>query len=274
MRTRLTILLAIGLLSVPAAGQEEEPGKEKGRYKFAYKGYTNTPIIPGTKWKVHQPDRPTPAAVRPGAPGTKEKAGTAPSDAIVLFGGKDTSAFQPNQWKIVDGELVAGRGNLLTKQPFGDCQIHVEWRAPAPPRGGAGNMGNSGLYIMGKYELQIYDSFSSKIYPDGSAASIYGQTAPLVNASRKPGEWQSFEVIFKAPVFADGKLKSPARLTAFHNGVLVQYDTEILGATQHKRAPGYRAHGAKLPLLIQGHGSPVRFRNIWIRELDLPKSKE
>jgi hypothetical protein len=260
-------LLACALLPIAAVAQEE-PGKEEGRYKVGYKGYTHTPLIPGQKWKVHSPDRPTPKAVHPGKPTTETKAGAAPSDAIVLFGGKNTSAFKKNAWKVIDGELEAGKGNLVTNQPFGDCQIHAEWRTPSPPRGGAGNRGNSGFYIMTKYELQVYDSFSSKIYADGSAGAVYGQSPPLVNATRKPGEWQVFDVIFTAPVFDGATLKSPARITAIHNGVLVQNNTEILGPTQHQRAPRYGPHAAKLPLLIQGHGSPVRYRNIWIRELN------
>ena len=255
-------LLALTMLPAVAAAPEE-PGGEEGRYRFEFKGYTDTPLVPGTKWRVHQADRPTPRAVHAGTPGS------APSDAIILFDGKDLSRFKPVDWKIVDGTVQAGRESLVTQQAFDDCQLHIEWQTPDPPRGEAANMGNSGLHFMGHYELQVYDSFSSKIYADGSAAAIYGQTPPLVNATREPGKWQSYDIVFRAPVFEGGKLKSPARITVLHNGVLVQHNTRILGVTEHRLSPSYRPHAAKLPLVIQGHGSPVRFRNIWIRELVL-----
>lgn len=240
-------------------------GDEDGRFKYEYPGYDNTPLIPGSEFRVHQKDRPQPPRVLPGPAG---KTGTAaPSDATVLFDGTTLDQFQKTLWKIRKGVLVAGRGNLQTKGVYGDCQLHLEWRAPDPPRGKPENMGNSGIFFMGLYELQIYDSFSSKIYADGSAAAIYGQTPPKVNVSRRPGEWQSYDVIFKAPVFKERKLVEQGTITVLHNGVFVHNNTKILGPAAHKTTKPYRPHAAKLPIMIQGHSSPVEFRNIWIREL-------
>jgi hypothetical protein len=241
-------------------------GEEEGRFVYEYPGYNDTPLISGTQFRVHQQDRPQPPRVKSTA--SSDEMGSAPSDAIVLFDGTTLEQFQETQWTVRDGILVAGEGGLITKKAFGNCQYHIEWRTPDPPRGEAGNMGNSGVFFMGLYELQIYDSFSSKIYADGSAAALYGQTPPLVNVCRQPGEWQSFDVIFTAPVFRQKKLVSPGLVTAFHNGVLVHHNTEIKGPTAHQQAQPYKAHAPKLPISIQGHGSPVAFRNIWIRELD------
>ncbi|WP_325176390.1 DUF1080 domain-containing protein [Pelagicoccus mobilis] len=186
-----------------------------------------------------------------------------------MFDGTSLDQFQENEWKIVDGNLIATHKGLVTKGHFGDFQMHVEWKTPEDPSKAPkpGDIGNSGLYIMRRYELQVYDSYSCKIYADGSAGAIYGQTPPLVNVCRKPGEWQSFDIVFTAPVFDGEKLASPARITVFHNGVLIQNDTEILGPTKHKQARPWVAHPAKQPIVFQAHGSPVAYRNIWIREL-------
>jgi hypothetical protein len=193
----------------------------------------------------------------------------APADAIVLFDGTSLDQFQENQWEIIDDYVRATEKGLVTKGKFGDFQLHVEWRSPNPPSGKPNNMGNSGLYIMGRYELQVFDSYSCKIYADGSAGAIYGQTPPLVNVCRKPGEWQSFDVVFTAPRFKGDKLVSPAYMTVFHNGVLIQNNTEILGPTGHKSAKPYQPHAARLPISFQAHNSPVEYRNIWIRDLGM-----
>lgn len=232
-------------------------------------GYKDTPVLPWTdgKWRVHDPDRPFPAIVTPGEPTD----GTPPSDAIVLFDGEDLSKWQPAAWKVQDGFVEAGDGSLLTKEAFGDCQLHVEWTAPTTPSKQMMNRGNSGVILMGKYEIQIFDSYRAneeQIYPDGQAASIYGQTPPLVNACRKPGQWQSFDILFTAPEFDGRKLGAPAKVTVLHNGVLVHLDQQIMGPMAHRVILPYTAHPSKLPLLLQGHGSPVRFRNVWIRPLD------
>jgi hypothetical protein len=193
----------------------------------------------------------------------------------VLFDGKDLSQWQtpkgePAKWKVEDGyfEVVAGSGDIQTRQAFGDCQLHVEWAAPDPPRGKDQDRGNSGVYLMGLYEVQVLDSYNNETYADGQAAAVYGQYPPLVNAVRPPGQWQTHDIIFHGPRFAaDGQLLRRARVTVVHNGVLVQDNVELSGPTAHKQRPPYRAHREKLPLLLQDHSHPVRYRNIWIREL-------
>lgn len=206
--------------------------------------------------------------------------GGPPSDALVLFNGKDTRHWEKESggapgWKIAkDGALtvVKGLGNLATKEAFGDCQLHIEWREPAAIAGASQTRGNSGIFFMGRYELQVLDSYNNPTYVNGQAGSIYKQYIPLVNASKKPGEWQTYEVIFTAPKFySDGKVQSPARITVLHNGILVQNNVEIKGHTEWIGEPKYLAHADKEPLVLQDHGkdggNPVSYRNIWIREL-------
>ena len=221
-------------------------------------------------WPIHDRSRPAPKAVVPG------DAHSAPSDAIVLFDGKDLSKWTsqkdggPARWKVENGymEVAKGTGVIQTAQAFGDCQLHIEWASPKPAVGEDQDRGNSGVFLMGLYEVQVLDSYQAATYPDGQAAAVYGQYPPLVNASRPPGEWQSYDIVFHAPRFAqDGTLSRPARLTVFHNGVLVQDDVELTGPTAHKARPPYTAHAAKLPIALQDHSHPVRFRNIWVREL-------
>jgi hypothetical protein len=174
------------------------------------------------------------------------------------------------KWKLEAGyvEIAPGSGDLVTTRALGDCQLHVEWATPAPARGEGQDRGNSGVFLMGRYEVQVLDSYRSRTYADGQAAAIYGQFPPLVNVSRAPGEWQEYDIVFLRPRFdKDGRLMSPARMTVFHNRVLVQDDVELLGATAHAAKATYSAHPDRLPLLLQDHGSPVRYRNIWVREL-------
>lgn len=234
-------------------------------------GYTDTPKLPWTSGPFfkHDPDRPLPREVTPGTPSISDTPGTAPSDAIVLFDGKNTEKWKPNKWKLEAGVLTAAEGDIETLDSFGDCQLHLEWSAPNPPHGSQMDRGNSGVFMMSRYEIQISDSFTEKIYADGSAASVYGETPPMVNATRPPGQWQVYDIIFKAPVFKDGKLASPAKLTMFHNGLLVHLDTEIHGPVAWRTIAAYQPHPDKQPLKLQYHGNPVRFRNIWIRPLDL-----
>lgn len=236
-------------------------------------GYKDTPLQPwtGGKFHVHDPDRPVPKHVTPGQASTEEQAGSAPSDAIVLFDGDDLAEWKPSSWKVEKGCVEAGDDSLETKQAFGDFQLHVEWMAPTTPPTRMMTRGNSGVLVMGQYEIQIFDSHPvhpDHIYPDGQAAALYGQTPPLVNACRRPGEWQSFDIVFAAPVFEDGELEKRATVTMFHNGVLVHLNQEIMGPMAHCHIAPYSPHPPKLPLALQGHGSPVRFRNIWIRPLD------
>ena len=213
---------------------------------------------------------PIAAIVKPG-----KTAQDAPSDAIVLFGGKDLSAWQnsdkkPAEWIVGDGAMTVkkGTGMIHTKQAFGDCQLHIEWRAPAEVVGESQGRGNSGIFLMGVYELQVLDNFNNRTYSNGQAGSIYKQLIPLANACREPGEWQTYDVIFTAPRFSDnGRLQSAARITVIHNGVLVQNNATLWGATEYIGIPQYKKHGLKEPMSLQDHGNPVSYRNIWIREL-------
>jgi hypothetical protein len=209
---------------------------------------------------------------------TPGKKGSPPSDALILYGSKqDISKWQktngePAKWKQkMCGVLQINRtGSIVTKQTFGDAQYHVEWKCPKnfdPEEEGQGR-GNSGFYIMGLYEVQILDSYENETYYNGQAGSIYKQSAPLVNASRKPGKWQSYDIIFHGPRFNDdGRLLTPATVTVFHNGVLIQDHFIIKGPSVYGGYPKYFAHDDKLPLLLQDHGNPIQFRNIWVREL-------
>lgn len=227
-------------------------------------GYRDTPRLPWCDYLVHDPDRPAPRRVDPGpAPA----AATPPSDAVVLFDGKDIDQWQATQWQLIDGCIETKGGNLTSRESFGDCQIHLEWMVPVSFEGPWYDRGNNGVLLMGLYEIQIFDSWNEKIYPDGQAAAIYGQTPPLVNACRRPGEWQSYDILFTAPVFADGKLAQPARVTMFHNGVLVHLNEAIHGEVVHRILPEYKQQISQGPLVFGGHGCPVRFRDIWVRRL-------
>ncbi len=191
-----------------------------------------------------------------------------PSDATVLFGGKDLSRWENGEnWPVRDGVAYAGKGPITSKNKFGDCQVHVEWSAPVPPKGQGQERGNSGLFLMGTYEIQILDSYKSETYSDGQAGAIYKQTPPMANAMRPPGEWNTYDVFWTRPRFAeDGTLESPAYITAVHNGVLILNHFELLGNTPYNRPPSYTKHADRMPLSIQDHGNPVAFRNIWVRE--------
>lgn len=228
---------------------------------------------PTMSWPIHSMDRPKPPVVTPGA----FVSAPPPSDAIVLFDGKSLGAWRsandptkPAAWKVQDGymEVVAGAGAVTTAQGFGDVQLHIEWMAPTPPKGESQERGNSGVFLMGRYELQVLDSYQNPTYADGQAGALYGQYPPLVNASRPPGQWQSYDVVFRRPHFdAQGKVVRPARMTVLFNGVLVQDSSELTGPTAHQRRPPYEAHADALPITLQDHGDPVRFRNVWVRPL-------
>jgi Domain of Unknown Function (DUF1080) len=227
-----------------------------------------------TKWKRNDINRPTPPAIDPGTPSTQDNVGRPPSDAVVLFDGTDLSKWSqkdgsPAKWKVGDGyfEVVPKTGYIYTRQAFGDCQLHVEFAEPSPARGEGQDRGNSGVFLMGLYEIQVLDSYQNKTYADGQAGAVYGQSPPLVNASRQPGQWQSYDIVFHGPRFGgDGKLLRPARVTVLQNGVLVQDNVEIQGSTATEK-PGYNPQPDKLPLALQDHNHPVRYRNIWVREL-------
>ena len=216
--------------------------------------------------EVHEP---VPPVVTPGV-------GTAPpSDAVVLFDGTDLAAWERSNgdsapWNVENGVMTVepGTGDIQTRQGFGDIQLHIEWRSPEVVRGEGQGRGNSGVFLMGRYEVQVLDSYDNHTYPNGMAASVYKQTIPLVNACRKPGEWQTYDIIFTAPRFNEqGRVSHPARVTVIHNGVLVQNNVEIWGNTEYIGLPTYTKHDDRLPLRLQDHGDLVSFRNIWIREL-------
>jgi hypothetical protein len=208
---------------------------------------------------------PEPPVVTPGKEDSKP-----PSDAVVLFDGKNFDAWKgADGWKVDDDGAFTVKGVLTTKQSFGDCQLHVEFASPKEVKGTGQGRGNNGIGLMGaRYEIQVLDSYDNKTYPEGACAAVYNQTPPMVNASRKPGEWQTYDILFTAPRFdGDGKVKTPGYVTVLHNGVAVQNHTQILGNTHYDKEAAYSKHGEKEPLVLMYHNNPVRFRNIWIREL-------
>ena len=223
------------------------------------------------EWKPELTEKwePVPPKVTPG------KRTAAPSDAIILFDGKDLSKWEsekegPAQWKVEDGcfTVIPDKGSIQTKQSFGDVQLHIEWRAPFEAKGDGQDHGNSGIYLQKRYEIQVLDCYTNTTYVNGQTASIYKQYAPLVNACKPTGEWQTYDIIFMAPRFNDnGTLFAPATITLLHNGVLVLNHVILQGATENIGLPKYIAHDLKQPLLLQDHGNPVSFRNIWVREL-------
>ena len=256
------ILLASAIVAATALAQQDHT-----------LGYDNTPMIPGSKWRVHDSSRPRPRYVTPGP----EASAPAPSDAIRLFDGKDLSQWTTvvkgvagdAKWKVENGhfEVVPNVGSIQTREKFGDVQLHVEWSAPAEIKGKSQDRGNSGIIFMNRYEVQVLDSWENPTYADGQAGSLYGQWPPLVNAMRKPGEWNMYDIVFEAPRFFEGKLVKPGYATVFHNGIVLQNRAEYLGDTPHAKNGKYVAHGDEEPLQLQNHGSPVRYRNIWIRRL-------
>jgi hypothetical protein len=267
------VVLMVGLSAVMASqGAEKKP---------PIVGYTDTPELP-SGWRVHDIDRPHPPVVTPA-----EQLGQPPSDAIVLFDGTDASAwagtiqnnpkkgkYNPEgemRWKVENGYIeCTPTGDIHTKQQFGDCQLHIEWQTANSPHGDSQHRGNSGIFLQNRYETQVLDNYNNPTYADGMAGSMYGVKPPLVNACKTPGEWQVYDIIFQAPKFDGETLVSPAYETVFLNGILVQYNAALLGTSTHRKVPVYKAHGKDV-LRLQDHNNDTRFRNIWIRELDLTK---
>jgi hypothetical protein len=238
---------------------------------------------PDPNFLDHDRTRPLPPVITPATASTQSQSGKAPSDATVLFDGRDLSQWcamdgSPTKWILRDGymECVKGSGYVRTLQCFGDCQLHIEWATPTPPHGEGQGRGNSGVFFgYDRYEVQVLDSYQSKTYADGSAASVYGQYPPLANASLPPGEWQTYDIVYTAPRFDENDdLRSPARLTVFHNGVLVQNNVQLTGPTSWLERAPYKRHPEKQPISLQDHGNPVRFRNVWVREVGRPGKKE
>ena len=269
-------VVVAGALVVVKAQKEKSPGNPCAR--TAGLGYDDTPMLPGQPWRVHDIKRPQPRTIAPGTESSQQHPGRAPSDAIVLFDGKDLSKWtnHPKKsslgnitWKVEKGymEVVSYAGDLVSKEKFGDAQYHIEWAAPAKPCGTSQWRGNSGVLIMSSYEIQVLDNDNNPTYADGMAGAIYGQWPPLVNPARVRGEWQMYDIAFEAPVFDGGKLVKPAYVTVFLNGVLVQHHQQIIGRMAHRQVGVYRPHGPAEPLSLQDHQVPVRYRNIWVRPL-------
>jgi len=252
------VFLAFVFLSAVCDGAEQED-----------LGFDDTPFLPNSPWRVHDRSRPQPPVIEPG-----EAPGQPPSDAVVLFDGTDLS-----QWEDAKGGTPAAgledgcinilrSGNLFSKQKFGDCQLHIEWATPVEVDTKLRSWwGNSGVFLLGKYELQVTESRETRHKADGQAAAVYGQTPPLVNAARRPGQWQTYDVVFTAPRFDGDKLLEPAYFTVFWNGVLVHNRTACMGSTRYKTVPKYDCRDTVGPIKLQQHGSAVRFRNIWVRPL-------
>jgi hypothetical protein len=261
--------LTLAGLSVGQDNKDEKKAEKKPKL-----GYTDTPQLPNSKYRVHDGERPQPPAVVPGSFSTNDVPGKPPADAVVLFDGSSLAKWKDGKgntpsWTIENGAAIIskGGGSISTRDEFGDCQLHIEWSAPNPPRGRDQGRGNSGVYLMNRYEVQVLDSYDNLTYADGHAGAIYGQSPPLSLPLHKPGEWNVYDIVFTAPRFKDGKLERPGFITVLVNGVCVQANLELLGATLWRALPKYTPHGAKGPITLQDHGDPVRFRNIWVREL-------
>lgn len=262
------VLIAVALM-VTAAQQPERRGE-----RTSPPGYDDTPMLPGQPWRVHDIKRPQPPLVRPG-----ERPGDPPSDAIVLFNGRDLSHWHhrgpdrgkmlPPRWKVQDGymEVVGGTGDLISNEKFGDAQFHIEWAAPPVIVDSGQWRGNSGIMLMERYEIQVLDNWDNPTYADGMAGAIYGQWPPLVNPARRPGEWQVFDIVFEAPRFEGERLVKPAYVTVFLNGVLLHHRQAIIGRVAHRQVGTYAAHEPEAPLALQDHDTAVRYRNIWVRRL-------
>jgi Domain of Unknown Function (DUF1080) len=256
-KTKLSVL---GALIVTAAASAQQ----------APIGYDDTPMQPNGRWRVHDGTRPYPPIVTSAA----QDSSPAPSDAIVLLGPADNlDAWQmqdgaPASWMMKAGVLQTGKGMLRTKEQFTDVQLHVEFATPAEVKGDSQQRGNSGVFLLGHFEIQVLDSYRNITYPDGQAASMYGQYPPLVNAARAPGQWQTYDIVFNAPRFStDRKLETPAIVTVLHNGVVVHHATPFWGPTRHRSVLPYTPAMASGPIALQDHGNPVRYRNIWVRRL-------
>ncbi len=261
MQSRRLALAFAGLVasSALAAGPPEDPKAP--------------PAASPTGWKQHDVRRPKPPVAEPAG---EVVPAAPPKDAVVLFDGSNLDAWKsPSggaaKWKVVDGatETLPGAGPIVTRKSFGDIQLHIEWAAPQPPDGKGQDRGNSGVFLMGQFEVQVLDSYRAETYADGQAGAIYGQYPPLFNASRPPGQWQSYDIAFRRPRFdPSGTLTEPARISVLHNGLLVQNNEEPFGPTSWLKWLPYADNGGgRGPIQLQDHDHPVRYRNIWLREM-------
>jgi hypothetical protein len=251
LQTALTVLCVVSAAGIAfglAPPTDRKDSKPKPKERIEWKS--------GIVW-------PEPKVIDPGS------ATVPPSDAVVLFDGHDMSKWiGGDAWEVKDGYAVSRKNSIHSKEKFGDCQIHVEFAEPAKGKGSGQGRGNSGVYIMDRYEIQILDSYDNKTYFDGQCGAVYKQMPPMVNACRKPGEWQTYDILWEAPHFtADGAVERPAYVTVLQNGVVIHNHTELLGSTAYDEPPKYEKHPDRAPLQLQFHGNPVRFRNIWVREM-------
>jgi hypothetical protein len=268
MRTIL-LCVAICLIAILTGGATKQPAKKAVKMQYVE---TDT-----GRWLIHDMNRPAPDVIEPGTESTPSKPGKAPSDAIVLFDGTNLSQWtdtkgNTSKWILGDGymESVKDSGYIQSKRQFGSCQLHVEFATPVLVKGSSQGRGNSGVFLMGQYEVQVLDSYDNRTYSDGQCVALYGRAVPLVNACRKPGEWQSYDIIFHRPTFKDKKIVRKPTFTILQNGVLVHDHVELQGGTGWDgphAISDFRPHGDKGPISLQDHGNPVRYRNIWIREL-------
>ena len=266
----LFLLVSAALLTFIPGGFTAD---DKPKKKTPPTGYTDTPQLPDQKWKVHDDERPRPPVVTPGE--SFSHGAPAPSDAVVLFDGTDLSKWKNQKtgeaatWKVENGymEVAPKTGTIMTKDEFGDFQLHLEFATPEEVVSASQGRGNSGVIIYGKYEIQVLDSYNNKSYADGQAGAMYGQFPPLRNAAKKPGEWQSYDIIFEAPRWEGEELVKKASVTVIHNGVVLHNRKEFIGAVSHRNVGKYSKHPPKGPIVLQDHGNPMRFRNIWIREI-------
>jgi len=272
MRTVLLYIVVCWLAILAGCATTEQAADKKKGEKLQYVE-TDT-----GRWLIHDTNRPAPAIITPGTSSTQSEPGEAPSDAIILFDGIDLLEWtsrdgkSPAKWIVRDGymEAVKRSGPVKTKQKFGSCQLHIEFATPSTVRGSGQGRGNSGVFLMDTYEVQILDSYDNETYSDGQCAALYGRAVPLVNACRGPGQWQSYDIIFHRPIFKGKKVVKKATFTVFHNGVPVHDHVVLQGGTDWRgkhAVSDYEPHEDKLPIMLQDHGNPVRFRNIWIREL-------
>jgi hypothetical protein len=236
-------------------------------------GYDDTPLIPGSQYKVHDSTRPQPRIVTPGTESAQDRPGKAPSDAIVLFDGTDLTAWECKdgdaKWRVENGymEVVPGTGSIRTREGIGDCQLHIEFAAPSAVKGDSQGRGNSGIFMMAQYEIQVLDGYNNPTYADGMTGGIYGEYPPLVNACRKPGEWQMYDIIWEGPRFDGDTVTRPASVTVILNGVVLHHKKELFGPTSHRKVRLFEPHPEKAPLELQDHKDLVRYRNIWYRPL-------
>ena len=268
------LILMSAVVALAVYGQQGQP-----KYRTSPTGYSDTPYLPDGKWRVHDIARPKPPVVTPGSFSTDDKSGVPPSDAIVLFNGKDLSKWtgglekdgkaRPAGWKVENGyvECTHATGDLVSKEKFGDMQLHLEFASPTEIDGDSQWRGNSGVLLMSAYEIQVLDSYNNPTYADGQAGAIYGQYPPLVNPTRPPGSWQQYDIFFEAPKFSAGKLLKPAYVTVMLNGIMLHHHQQIVGRMAHKVVGLYQPHGDEEPLALQNHDTKVRYRNIWVRRL-------